>query len=103
MFAYQIHKSEEEAIVVFEGDLDIESGEVLEEDILPIVSEYPSVRLNFGEVYFVDSSGIGLIIRTVDELREGGRTVKIENVRPEVMEVFELLQIREILGEDVFE
>lgn len=103
MFAYQINKSEEEAIVVFEGDLDIESGEVLEEDILPIVSEYPSVRLNFGEVYFVDSSGIGLIIRTVDELREGGRTVKIENVRPEVMEVFELLQIREILGEDVFE
>ncbi len=103
MFAYQIHKSEEEAVVVFEGDLDIESGEVLEEDILPIVSEYPSVRLNFGEVYFVDSSGIGLIIRTVDELREGGRSVKIENVRPEVMEVFELLQIREILGEDVFE
>lgn len=103
MFAYQIHKSEEEAVVVFEGDLDIESGEVLEEDILLIVSEYPSVRLNFGEVYFVDSSGIGLIIRTVDELREGGRSVKIENVRPEVMEVFELLQIREILGEDVFE
>ncbi|CAM4353414.1 STAS domain-containing protein [Saccharibacillus endophyticus] len=103
MFAYQIHKSEEEAVVVFEGDLDIESGEVLEEDILPIVSEYPSVRLNFSEVYFVDSSGIGLIIRTVDELREGGRSVKIENVRPEVMEVFELLQIREILGEDVFE
>lgn len=103
MFAYRIDKSEEEAVVVFEGDLDIESGEVLEEDILPIVSEYPSVRLNFGEVYFVDSSGIGLIIRTVDELKEGGRSVKIEKVRPEVMEVFELLQIREILGEDVFE
>lgn len=103
MFAYQIHKSEEEAVVIFEGDLDIESGEILEEDILPVVSEYASVRLNFGEVYFVDSSGIGLIIRTVDELREGGRSVKIENVRPEVMEVFELLQIREILGEDVFE
>ncbi|MEJ8304156.1 STAS domain-containing protein [Saccharibacillus sacchari] len=102
MFAYQITKSEEEAVVIFEGDLDIESGEVLEEDILPIVSEYPNVRLNFAEVYFVDSSGIGLIIRTVDELREGGRSVKIEHVRPEVMEVFELLQIREILGEDIF-
>ncbi|CAM3322135.1 MULTISPECIES: STAS domain-containing protein [Saccharibacillus] len=103
MFAYRIHKSEDEAVVIFEGDLDIESGDVLEEDILPVVSEYPNVLLNFGEVYFVDSSGIGLIIRTVDELREGGRSVKIRDVRPEVMEVFELLQIREILGEEVFD
>ncbi|MCQ4086200.1 STAS domain-containing protein [Saccharibacillus sp. JS10] len=103
MFAYRIDKTEEEAVVVFEGDLDIESGEVLEEDILPVVSEYPHVRLDFSEVYFVDSSGIGLIIRTVDELREGGRLVNIQNVRPEVMEVFDLLQIRDILGEDIFE
>ncbi len=103
MFAYQIHKSETEAVVMLEGDFDIDSGEVLEEDILPVVSEYPHVRLNFGEIYFVDSSGIGLIIRMVDELRESGRSVKIEQIRPEVMEVFELLQIREILGEEVFE
>ncbi|NGZ73791.1 STAS domain-containing protein [Saccharibacillus alkalitolerans] len=103
MFAYQINRNEDEAVVIFEGDLDIESGEVLEEDILPAVSEYPNIRLNFGEVYFVDSSGIGLIIRTVDELRERGRSVKIEHVRPEVMEVFELLQIREILGEEAFD
>ncbi|WP_172194064.1 STAS domain-containing protein [Saccharibacillus qingshengii] len=103
MFAYRIDQNEDEVVVVFEGDLDIDSSEVLEEDILPVVSEYPNIRLNFGEVYFVDSSGIGLIIRTVDELREGGRSVKIQNVRPEVLEVFELLQIREILGEEVFE
>ncbi len=103
MFAYQIHKNETEAVVVLEGDFDIDSGEMLEEDILPVVSEYTQVRLNFGEIYFVDSSGIGLIIRMVDELREGGRSVKIEQIRPEVMEVFELLQIREILGEEVFE
>lgn len=103
MFAYQIQKNETEAVVMLEGDFDIDSGEVLEEDILPVVSEYTHVRLNFAEIYFVDSSGIGLIIRMVDELREGGRSVKIEQIRPEVMEVFELLQIREILGEEAFE
>lgn len=103
MFAYRIQKIGDEAVVLFEGDLDIESGEVLEEDILPAVSEYPNVLLNFAEVYFVDSSGIGLIIRTVDELKEAGRSVKIQHIRPEVMEVFEMLQIREILGEEVFE
>ncbi|MDO3409112.1 STAS domain-containing protein [Saccharibacillus sp. CPCC 101409] len=102
MFAYKIQENGQEAIVMFEGDIDIDSSEVVEEDILPAVSAYSSIRLNFGEVYFVDSSGIGLIIRMVDELREAERNVRIEAVRPEVMEVFELLQIHEILGEEVF-
>ncbi|GGO01536.1 STAS domain-containing protein [Saccharibacillus kuerlensis] len=103
MFTYQLSEKEDEIVVLCEGDIDIDAGDMIEEDIQPAVSLRDRIVLDFEQVYFVDSSGIGLIISLVSDLQEAGKTVRIEKVRPEVMEVFELLQIDEILGKQVFE
>lgn len=102
MFSYRIVTEEGRAIVQCEGDIDIDASEVIEEDIQPALQSFHSVSFDFEQVYFVDSSGIGLIIQFVTDLKNAGTTVRIEKVRPEVVEVFELLQIDEILGKDTF-
>nr|WP_246369655.1 STAS domain-containing protein [Saccharibacillus deserti] len=96
-------EKEHEIVVLCEGDIDIDAGDVIEEDIQPVLSLHNRIVFDFEKVYFVDSSGIGLIIRLVSDLQEAGKAVRIEKIRPEVTEVFELLQIDEILGKQVFE
>ena len=45
---------------------------------------------------------MGLLLNLVQTLKETGTKVIVSNVREEVMEVFELLQLPDILGDDIF-
>ncbi|MBT2663867.1 STAS domain-containing protein [Bacillus sp. ISL-45] len=84
------------------GDLDIDSTELVEDELLPELGKYKIINLIFSDVPFVDSSGMGLLINLVQSLSEKGIKVTISNVRDDVMEVFELLQLPDILGDQVF-
>ncbi|AFC31513.1 anti-sigma-factor antagonist [Paenibacillus mucilaginosus 3016] len=103
MFQYHVTVKEETAHILFIGDIDIDGTEVMEDEVQPALSQHKAVVIDFSEVHFVDSSGIGLLIKLVQTLQEGEVKVRIQHIRPEVNEVFELLQIGEILGPEVFE
>lgn len=103
MFSYIINKNGLEMSIRLKGDLDIEVTEVMEEDIIPAISDSKRIEFDLKEVPFVDSTGIGLLINTVDRLKKNGDDVqiKIVNVQPLVRDVFEMLQLQEILGDEV--
>jgi anti-anti-sigma factor len=102
MFKYSTTEVGEHLEVKLAGDLDIDGTEVVEEELIPTLEKYKSVNVNFENVPFVDSSGMGLLMNLVQTLKEKGVKVTISNVRQDVLDVFELLQIPEILGEEVF-
>jgi anti-anti-sigma factor len=101
MVNYSLFEDIENVEVKLEGDLDIEGTELIEEQLIPSLEKYKVVTLNFEEVPFVDSSGIGLLINLVHTLNEKDIKVIISKVREEILEVFELLQLSDILGEGV--
>lgn len=101
MLKFSQYPDGENLEVSFHGDLDIDSTEVVEE-IIQTMEKYKKVNINFGDVPFVDSSGMGLLLNIVRTLNDKGTKVTVANVRDEVMEIFELLQIPNILGEEVF-
>lgn len=84
------------------GDFDIDGTEVIEDELIPMMEKYKTVDLDFELVPFVDSSGMGLLMNVVQTLNGLGIKVAITNIREDVMEIFDLLQIPEILGKDVF-
>lgn len=88
--------------VSLNGDLDIECTEFLEDELFPLVTAYQAVEIDFEDVAFVDSSGIGLLINIIQELQNANRKVTVSHIRTEVLEVFELLQIPDILGKEIF-
>ncbi|MFC4099293.1 STAS domain-containing protein [Paenibacillus xanthanilyticus] len=102
MFQYQLNAEANKALIAIVGDIDIDGTELMEDEILPALMAYDAATIDMSEVYFVDSSGIGLLIKLVQTLQESDKIVKIKDVRPEVNEVFELLHIQDILGEEVF-
>ncbi|MCM3443394.1 STAS domain-containing protein [Metabacillus halosaccharovorans] len=102
MFKFSLHPNEDHVEVTLQGDLDIDGTEVIEEELLPALENYLFININFEHVPFVDSSGMGLLMNLVHTLQKSNAKVHVVNVKEEVMEVFELLQLPEILGEDVF-
>lgn len=102
MLTYKLINEDNEVQVILQGDLDIEGTELMNDELLPILVKYRVVTINMIDVPFVDSSGMGLLIKMVNTLKEQDIKITIFNVIPEVFEVFELLQIPEILGKEVF-
>ncbi|NRD80157.1 STAS domain-containing protein [Bacillus sp. BRMEA1] len=88
--------------VHLKGDMDIEITEVMEEELIPALQKAQEVELNFAAVSFVDSTGIGLLMNLVQHLKEREILVKITHLSEDIYEVFDLLQIPDIIGRDVF-
>ncbi|MGX6443724.1 STAS domain-containing protein [Neobacillus sp. K501] len=102
MFEHQMVQEGEKASVYLKGDMDIEITELMEEEILPALQKFKEVVINFADVSFVDSTGMGLFMYLVQQLQEQGTAVTAVQLTEEVHQVFELLQIPEILGREVF-
>jgi anti-anti-sigma factor len=102
MIEVKLNPDGEKLTVNLIGDLDIDSTELVEEELIPAMGKYQTINLVFTDVPFVDSSGMGLLLTIVQTLQEKGIEVSISNVRQEVMEVFQILQLPEILGVKVF-
>jgi len=82
------------------GELDMSTVNPLKEEFLKIKDEYKKVVFDFSEVAFVDSTGVGSIIKLLHD----NSKVKyaITNLQDDVQEIFDILNLQEILGEDVF-
>ncbi|MFC4401652.1 STAS domain-containing protein [Gracilibacillus xinjiangensis] len=102
MLKYKTIDKEFSLEVLLQGDLDIEGTEVITDSLLPQLLKSQVVNLNFSEVPFVDSSGMGLLISLIDTLKENNIEVTISNIGKDVNEVFDLLQIKEIIGNKIF-
>jgi anti-anti-sigma factor len=101
MFSWKIEKTEMDVSIKFIGDLDIEATEMIEDEMIPVIAAYRNIVLDFSDVSFVDSTGIGLLINLIDTKEDnlGMEKVLIKNIQPLVREVFDILQLEEILGE----
>ncbi|MGG0719989.1 STAS domain-containing protein [Robertmurraya massiliosenegalensis] len=101
MFSYKIDRAFQTISIQFQGDLDIEVSEIMEEEIIPALESCIDVEFDFKGVPFVDSTGIGIFINLIEILKKKDAEIKIRNIQPLVREVFEMLQLKEIMGEKV--
>ncbi|WEG12462.1 STAS domain-containing protein [Pullulanibacillus sp. KACC 23026] len=102
MLQYKLRKEEDHLVIAFEGDLDIEATELFNDEIKPLIGDFLSVNLNLSQVPFVDSSGMGLLIDLARTIKTYEKKLTISEVEESVFEVFELLQLPDILGRETF-
>ncbi|WP_428911898.1 STAS domain-containing protein [Niallia sp. Krafla_26] len=103
MFSYELNLKEKHASIEFKGDLDIEVTEIFEE-ISEKLKPFSHIQLDMNEVPFVDSTGIGLLINLINTVKQNDKFMEIHitNIQPLVNEVFDILQLDEIIGKDIF-
>jgi stage II sporulation protein AA (anti-sigma F factor antagonist) len=91
-------KNEDHKTTIYiEGELDIFTIDAL----IKKVDEQTGIRcvLDLNDVNFIDSSGIGLIIRKIIDWQDEGRILEFSNIQPGVKEMLDEMGAFTILKE----
>jgi anti-anti-sigma factor len=89
-------------VVYLAGEMDLDCAETLREAVAEAARGAQAVALDFAEVEFIDSSGTGIFVRLCLDMKSGGTPVTARNLSPAVRGVFDMLRVRELVGDDVF-
>lgn len=75
------------------GDLDVETAPVLRHALAGIIEDQGNlaVRLDLGEMTFIDSTGLSVLLGTLRQLGEKGGHLTLANLRPSTRRVFEIV------------
>jgi anti-anti-sigma factor len=81
------------------GALDADAAPRLSDELeRRLLAGQTEVWLNFSEVSFISSAGVGSLIASVGEYRDSGGDITITDLAPELLRVFELLDLLDFLS-----
>jgi anti-anti-sigma factor len=84
------------------GELDLDCADRLRAAVFEAARGAQAVVVDFGDVQFIDSSGTGIFVRLCLDLRSQGVPVTARDLPPQVRGVFDMLRVRELVGDEVF-
>ena len=76
--------------IALEGRLDTVTAPQLEEALKTLPPEVNAVTFNFGEVDYISSAGLRVLLATQKRMKQAGGSMVITHVTPAVQEVFEI-------------
>lgn len=89
-------------IVAVEGEVDAETSPQLRERFDKLLAEGEhSYVIDMAGVEFMDSSGLAALVRLFKRVRIGEGDVRLCEVRPEILKIFELTRLNRVF--DIFE
>jgi anti-sigma B factor antagonist len=79
------------------GDLDLASTGALENELRRLMSSDQSVILDLEALRFIDSTGLGCLLRASEHSRANGGRLRMLNPTGQVKDLLELTQLRDVL------
>jgi anti-anti-sigma factor len=95
-------EKEPQATVHLQGEMDLDCAETLRWAVGDAAAASNDVTLDFGGVKFIDSSGTGIFVRLCLDMQAKGVKLHVRDLTPAVAQVFDMLRVRELVGEEVF-
>ncbi|MGY3569819.1 STAS domain-containing protein [Vibrio paucivorans] len=91
----KIEASDTILTLVISGNLDADGSRDAQPHIDDVIArdQHNEIELDFREVDFLDSSGVGALVYLYKRLVERERNMRIENVRGQPLEIINLLRI----------
>jgi len=92
----------ETPVIYLEGEIDLDSVETFRWVVDDAVRGVHKAVLDFSGVTFIDSSGTGLLVRSCIDYRAHGVQLMLRHIPPVVDEVFAMLKVRTLIGDEAF-
>ena len=92
----EIKKNADELVLEITGRLDTITAPALDKTINENLGEIKSLILDCKNLEYISSAGLRVLLSAQKKLQQNG-TMKLKNVREEVMEVFEITGFVDIL------
>jgi anti-anti-sigma factor len=101
-FSVEVRGDPTTPVVVVRGEIDVATSPELRNHLNTLVARNAkNITLDFSEVSFVDSSGLGVLVGTYKRLREDGKgTIRIVGAQASVRKVFEITGLQTALLDD---
>lgn len=87
-------------ILYLDGELEMGTVDFLVAKVLEMKEDNSKIILDFSGIDFVDSTGIGNMIKLFQDNQD--LDYALTNLQPEVKDIFDILNLEEILGSKVF-
>ena len=97
--AISTNPSPETYTVTIAGEIDISNAAKVR-DAIDLALEQPTekVELDFAQVGYIDSTGIGVLVGAAHHAAERGRGLAVVNAQPNVLRVAQLLGVDKEIG-----
>jgi anti-anti-sigma factor len=89
-------------VIHLEGEIDLDSVETFRWVISDAIRGASEAVVDFTGVTFIDSSGTGLLVRFCLDYKAQGVQLRLRNIPPVVDDVFSMLKVRALVGDDAF-
>ncbi len=87
-----------EATVALSGELDMSTAPALSRSLSEVLDQHPQhLTVELGELAFIDSTGLTLLVRTSKRLREHEGTLALAHPTPPVRRVLEIVGLDGLL------
>ena len=84
------NQSGKSIILSLKGRLDTVTSPKLQDALAEVLTDFNDVELDFASIDYVSSAGLRVLLFGQKKSHSSGKTMKLKNVSPEVMEVFEV-------------
>jgi anti-anti-sigma factor len=91
-------KTATEVIVRCSGKISMENADQLRDTARKLIAESQRVVLDFSDVSYLDSSGLGMIVGVYISAKKARCQLKLINLSPRVKEIFTLTRLDEALA-----
>jgi len=88
-----------EGRIAYEGSLDIASVSTFTDQVRSAAQENERVVVDFQRLEFVDSTGVRGLVMLKQQLANEGKQLVFEGFGPHIMDIFDILGIREMIVE----
>ena len=89
-------------VIHLEGEIDLDSVETFRWVISDAIRGASEAVVDFTGVTFIDSSGTSLLVRFCLDYKAQGVQLRLRNIPPVVDDVFSMLKVRALVGDDAF-
>ncbi len=80
------------SILYIKGYLDAHTAPKLEQEFLQLIEEQNyKIIVNFNELIYISSAGLGVFMGFIETVRENKGDIKLTNMSPKIYRVFDLL------------
>jgi len=91
-FSVQIRDNDDISCLYLEGYLDAHTAPKLESELSRLIEKgLYKIMVNFRDLDYISSAGLGVFMAFIEEIRENGGDIKLAEMKPKVFSVFDLL------------
>ncbi|MCS6988564.1 MAG: STAS domain-containing protein [Chloroherpetonaceae bacterium] len=91
-FNASVRESGKTSVIDVSGDLDAHTAVQLERVFEKLISEQrANIVVNFSNLNYISSAGLGVFMAFIDEVRSKGGDIKFANMPEKIYQIFDLL------------